>query len=922
MFDGNRISSICQTSTSDGVITWTGFGEIDIQSSLKIARYESYGNATVTLTIDGVEVTNAIKAEAGNPPQTVFTGSGKLTKMTVGGGGSYGGSMSAVYVDDVILIDQNLWSAYLSNANGSAVTTPSNGFNNNLTTGNAAQGASNVTMVWEPATSIAYTSEVRLWANTSSEVWVDGVRIWTDAGTNFGAQLLTGSGSFSRIELIPTAGTPWWNAISVDGQIYVDGVNPSYGPNGFHLTFQDPDNLGLDTSGNGNNFTATGFDTQLPGIFSAGLSARVASDLRDATNAFNNNTNNYAYDRATDGTSQLTWAPQDVVVSSSLRIYGQENSNTVTINGVTTSMPQNVWTDIPFTGTINASTPLVVDAGSGSSAGISAIEVDGVVLVDNKNADYDLMQDGPSQNWALPNSIATEDVAFSNANLQYSTVTGTNSDIFVGSQAESTGKWYFEFNHSIQNSLYTVCGIQLSPGPTTSSTGLGSDANGYAFRADAQKLHNNTLAAYGTNWNNKTDTIGVALNLDDGELSFYVNGVSQGVAFSGLSGSFAFAYSSGNTGSVSQGTVNFGQQPFLYTPPEGFEALQTQNLPAAPIANGRDNFGAVTWTGNSGTQSITGLEFQPDFVWIKARTGTFSHQLFDVVRGTTNRLFSNLTDDEDSNNSTLTSFDANGFSLGNNGGVNGSETYVAWCWNAPDTFTPTVQSGTGITNLQGRRNVDAGFSIITFDGSGAAPAATITHGLDADPGLVLTKSTQNTGDWYSYHVATGTSIALKLNSTTVDAPLANYWAVDTVNRAFGTGVNGAGPVANDHVWYCWAPVPGYSAFGSYTANGNANGPFVYTGFRPAFIMLKCSTNAFDWQIYDSTRSPNNPATLTLRPNQTAAEVTSGNDLDILSNGFKPRDNGSINNNSGSTYVYACFAENPFGGENVSPANAR
>tara|TARA_S200002703_G_scaffold148453_1_gene145153 strand:- start:39 stop:935 length:897 start_codon:yes stop_codon:yes gene_type:complete len=229
---------------------------------------------------------------------------------------------------------------------------------------------------------------------------------------------------------------------------------------------------------------------------------------------------------------------------------------------------------------------------------------------------------------------------------------------------------------------------------------------------------------------------------------------------------------------------------------------------------------------------------------------------------------------------------------------------IAYCWKY-DSSDPTIN----------------GFEMKTNVGNGST---TISHNLGKAPDFIMAFAGRMDLPFAIYHSA----VAGERNTWSADLFYAGegWWGSnsDFTSTTFGVQANNSytNPTGYTNLYFLWTAVEGYSKFGSYTGNGSADGSFVYLGFKPAFILLKSSTNAFDWQIYDSTRSPNNPATLTLRPNQTASEVTSGNDLDILSNGFKARDNGSINNNSGSTYVYMAFAESPFGGENQPPATAR
>jgi hypothetical protein len=286
---------------------------------------------------------------------------------------------------------------------------------------------------------------------------------------------------------------------------------------------------------------------------------------------------------------------------------------------------------------------------------------------------------------------------------------------------------------------------------------------------------------------------------------------------------------------------------------------------------------ALAGNGFGGILGTAQNTFPNGLWWIKDRVNSNQHQLVDSVRGTTNQTIQNP---------------GGGYT---NAYSAPSGNSVAWCWkyNSSDVS-------------------ENGFNIIEFTGADDDPQ-TIDTGL-TNPQFVIYASDSSSGIRAQHASYQPGLLEFNTSSQGVGYSACTF-SGGNVNID-GALIGGSG------VMYAWEPVEGFSKFGSYTGNGNADGTFVYLGFKPALIILKSSTDAFDWQIYDSTRSPTNPALLTLRPNQTASEVTSGNDLDILSNGFKARDNGSINNNSGSTYLYMAFAESPFGGENAPPATAR
>jgi hypothetical protein len=319
-------------------------------------------------------------------------------------------------------------------------------------------------------------------------------------------------------------------------------------------------------------------------------------------------------------------------------------------------------------------------------------------------------------------------------------------------------------------------------------------------------------------------------------------------------------------------------------------------------------FGVATYTGNGSTNVAGPFGFQPDLAWTKSRSATGFNILRDSVRGSTKRLISDGTYAE-LDDATYGTFTYNGLNLGSNVNHNASgTTYVARAWNAGGT---TVTNTVGTISAQVRANPAAGFSIVTYTGIGTN--GTIGHGIGIAPSMIIQKNL--TGyNWRVYHVSAGNTKELYLDLTTeaTTAPTWNNTTPTTTVFSVGSGsaVNGGGFAC---VAYCFAEVPGYSRFGSYVGNGSTDGPFVYTGFRPAFILTKdITTGSFWWEMVDSARSSFNPSNKTLYANVSDAEYTSsGYDKDLLSNGFKIRGTNGGQNTSGSTYIYAAFAESPF-----------
>jgi hypothetical protein len=325
------------------------------------------------------------------------------------------------------------------------------------------------------------------------------------------------------------------------------------------------------------------------------------------------------------------------------------------------------------------------------------------------------------------------------------------------------------------------------------------------------------------------------------------------------------------------------------------------------------------WTGTgSSTRSVSGLAFSPEFVWFKSRSNSFSHNLYDAVRGAGSgkNLLTDKTEAEGWESSVygyISSFDSTGFSLaqGSNSfpwGNQTNATYVAWCWDAGSS---TVTNTAGSISSQVRANASAGFSIVTYTGTGSN--ATIGHGLGVAPQFFLIKRRNTSSSWIAWHTSIGNSDILRLESTNATQTISGFWQNTRPTSSLiyldtdGT-VNANG---STYVCYAFAPVAGYSAFGSYTGNGSSDGPFVYTGFRPRFVLFKRtdSVSSGDWVIYDSARDPYNVCQNYLLPNTSGAEGVFAN-VDYLSNGFKLKSTGSINT-SGGTWIYAAFAESPF-----------
>jgi len=341
------------------------------------------------------------------------------------------------------------------------------------------------------------------------------------------------------------------------------------------------------------------------------------------------------------------------------------------------------------------------------------------------------------------------------------------------------------------------------------------------------------------------------------------------------------------------------------------------------INKGSSYFDTSLWTGTGATQSITSLNFQPDWLWVKSRSTASNHRSQNSVTGVTKGLNPNQTVAETTLTDCVTSFNSNGFTLGadSQGYVNtSSRTYVGWSWLASNTTTANT-AGTISSTVSA--NTTAGFSIVSYTGNGSA-GATVGHGLGAVPKMFIIKPRTITENWATYHASLGNANNVTLNTTNASGATSDYNSTSPTSTVFslgsGSGTNGNG---NTIIAYCFAEIKGYSKFGSYTGNGNANGTFVYTGFKPAWVMVKQSSGVNGWVIKDNKRLGYNPTFYTLRANTSGAETTdSAESVDYLSNGFKLRNTDSNNNGSGSTYIYMAFAENPFVTSGGIPVTAR
>ena len=661
-------------------------------------------------------------------------------------------------------------------------------------------------------------------------------------------------------------------------------------------------------------------------------------------------------------------------------------------------------------------------------------------------AGNDSVEDTPTNNFPTFNPLCeNNDHTYLEGNLKVTHFANNQSGSTTSMATPRTGKWYWEVR-ALDSFLFigVTADTYLGTGNVISATNTGGST--VAYYNDGQKYVGGSASGYGASFANG-DLIGVAVDMDNGQVTFYKNNASQG-AISLISTRGHIGVGAVGTGQNLSMSINFGQQSFTYTPPTGFKKLCSANLPDPTILLPNQHFNTLLYTGNdSNSRDITGVGFQPDWLWIKNRSQADFHQLVDAVRGANKTIYSNDTDNEQTDNANghVNSFLADGFNVdaGGSGNVNeNNENYVAWNWNAGNsdgatyrvvvvsdsgnkyrfrnsanttTFAQsavtlnlaeggtyifnmddstnashpfsigTAANGTvytsgityfldgvsktysqytsgfasattrrlhitvpasapvlyywcsahsgmggaintnstlGSTNFDGtslavvKANTTAGFSIVTYTGTGSS--TTVGHGLGIAPKVVLTRSRSSGGSWGVLHTESNPTAEHRINLNDNGGFSSyqgyNIWA-DTVPTSSVFTVNSDATTnasSVTYVGYLFNEVAGYSKFGKYTGNGDANGPFIFTGFRPAWIMIKNVNTSTWWFIYDVKRETFNPQRTIFGANVADAEYPdNAYRIDILSNGFKIRGTQNETNKSGDTISYFSFAESPF-----------
>ena len=526
----------------------------------------------------------------------------------------------------------------------------------------------------------------------------------------------------------------------------------------------------------------------------------------------------------------------------------------------------------------------------------------------------DQVTDTPTENYATLSPISGGAGTLSNGNLA---LTGNDQGRLATFAIPLSGKWAFKVTMTTApGGSVPIIGLSTIDGPLN---GSGSSAEYRGYRSDGNKI-SASVASYGDTFTSG-EVIEVLANMDDGELTFINEGVSQGVAFTDLvsSGEVWFPNVNGLNGSCVF-NLDFGQ--LGYTPPTGYKTLNTANLPTPTIADGSTAFQTTLYTATGSALEVNQVgnsTFQPDFVWVKNRTSASGQMINDAVTGAQKFIRADSTAGQTTQAQGLVSFDADGFSVGTNGDFNyGTDSFVGWQWLAGNgTATNEVGTITSTVSV----NTTAGFSIVRA-ASMAGSGGTIGHGLGTVPDMVIGRMQSEVFNWWVWHQGlTGGTYHVKLNDTSAQAAAMSVYSALPTSTLINTG--GSWTNGNPAFFYVFTGVEGYSKFGKYNGNGSTDGSFIYTGFKPAFVISKRIDSADNWAMYDATRDPYNVAEKYLLADTNAAETTySTAKVDFLSNGFKWRGAVNFGNNSGGTYIYMAFAENPFGGDGVAPATAR
>ena len=758
-------------------------------------------------------------------------------------------------------------------------------------------------------------------------------------------------------------------AIEIDGEILEDSATyqnytqwaaaTSDNTNSFHLKFDDTSAIGEDSL-KSNDFTVTNINTtnNLPNdgrtwSSTVTLSSGGWNGSYPVTKGFNAELG--ASDRAESadtgavatipytGTINANGIEVNAAVTSSQPVVVKLYNSSTLLHTLSSGSSGQQWHTFTFSAC--SITSFTVER-TDRAVEFNGIKINGHILQDDLNSSYetDSLTDTPTNyagtgsdgaggvtrgNYATLNPLSSpSNSTITNGNLQ-SALGGTEPDI--ATMGMKSGKWYWEVYIAASN--YPRIGV-FNIGDALPAN-LGGTAQGWCFLNSPSRTYNGASA---TNYGSLTfaagTTIGLAYDADTGKLWVSENGTWQasgnpatganpGMTVTGSpSKLIAPAVATGSGGTTVH--MNFGQRPFKTAAPSGFKCLCTNNLgdtfsgeASGTVNNPSKFFDITTWIGNGEVRDHHGLGFSPDLIWIKSTDQSQGHTLYDTARGVQKKLHSHLPAANSANDGdTLTAFLSDGFTQGEDpwGNDNGDD-YVGWFWDAND--------GTGVSNSEGditstvRANTASGFSIVTFT-SNDTDNQKVGHGLNNGPELIILKNLDSSEDWWVFHVGGHASGPWNDHTLYLNANNATTGSWGTVNNVapdedvvnLSNSTNTApNDDTDDKIMYCFAPIAGFSAFGNWVGNNSTNGPFIYTGFRPRFILIKRVDDSANWRMLDSKRGYNG-SNEELYPNLTNAQGAAQY-VDFVSNGFKIRTTDGNYNASSGLYIYSAFAERPF-----------
>ena len=718
-----------------------------------------------------------------------------------------------------------------------------------------------------------------------------------------------------------------------------------YGNRGFFLKFDNASELGHDRCGNNNDWTANNI------MHAAGAGKVWSDDITESGNWSSNHGSELMLDGdlstnpycgAGNVTATATFDPI-ISYSSSIKVYGYDHNNPANqyklhINGTQINQGGSLTTTDVTSAVSSAGGLQTVQIGDGNGTWsvIRAIYVDGVLLKDGGHdygIDYSFDHPVSGGTDTGEGGEVTGNCCTMNPLDKHSNVDLEQGNLYVKREgawkhargtwglAAGTGKYYFEAE-SIDPSgtPHGVLGIATKDASFTESYG-GAVPQIHAAYVNATSTGGMNIDGSWTGNVNFTagNYIGVAVDTDNKTVRFYRNGTIDSAATSWDQDGPYFPW----VGSHSTGWIlNFGQRAFKYDAPNGYKALCTHNLPTPDIVKPHEHFDIAQYTGTGSALTVSSLNFQPDFTWIKSRSsGDHNHLVYDDLRGATKYLSTNGTGHGDTAALSWTPT-STGYTISTNSNYNTSgDTYVSWNWKAATVNSSANTNGENIDVAVGKQQVNttAGFSITQYEGDGSGTADSdsgdsVGHGLSKTPEfLMLKRFDLAVNNWICWYTEFGDAKMFHINTN--GAKSGTNYCIPTAPTSTKVDL-GNNPEANktgdDYMLYCWHSVDGYSKIGNYEGNGDSNGPFVFCGFRPAMILVKKYSAAEGWNIMDTDRSTYNPVGVRLVPNTSGAEDSNAShDFDFLSNGFKLRNSDGWTNGSGADYFFMAFAENPF-----------